>query len=166
VKKKIAYLLFLFAASGIFAEESVTINTKTLIMGWAFEEEDSYVQTNLAVDAALKYAEAALYQMNSYEKYDTSCRIELYKEKFDYIYFTGSVYIYINGKSAEDYHDRYIEINFYTGKNGIGVKYKLVLYYNGYNWMKNNPDVDEWDLILNDMPAYNFFVYEIEKFRR
>jgi hypothetical protein len=54
----------------------------------------------------------------------------------------------------------------HTGEYGTGVKYRPVLYYNGYDWMKNNPERDEWNLILNDMPAYKFFVYAIEKFRK
>jgi hypothetical protein len=165
MKKKIVYLLFLFAVLGIFAEEPETMK-KTLIMGWAFAEEDSRLQTNLAVNAALKYAEAALYQMSSYEKYDSSCQIELYREMYDYENFTGGVYVYIVSGNEKDYHNRYIEINFYTVENGSSTKYKLALYYNDYSRMKNDPEMDGWNLISSDIPAYKFFVHEIKRFER
>jgi hypothetical protein len=182
-KRKRIFLSLFFVVSFLFAEEQ--IRGRMLIMGWFFEEEDTSIQTNMAIDAIIKYAQAARYQMNSKERYNPSSKIELYRVYEDYSYdgenFEGvSVYIYINnniinsveeypGKilfAGDDYHDRYIEIDFYIIYNKIPSKYKLVMYYNGYNWMSNNKGDNRYKLISRDDDAYNFFIYEIEKLRR
>ena len=181
-KRKLVFLSLFFVMSFIFAEEQV--RAKMLIMGWHFAEEDTSTQTNMAIDAIIRYAEAARFQMNSYERYTPSCKIELYRVHKDNFYngdyFTNvRVFIYINdiiNLDAEysdiiifdgaDYHDRYIEMDFYIHYNGVPSKYKLVLYYNGYNWIRNNKGNNQYELISRDNEAYDFFVSEINKLRR
>jgi hypothetical protein len=168
----------------IFAEEQFG-REKMLIMGWNFVEEDTSIQTNIAIDAILKYADAAKYQMNSYEKFNPSCKIELYRIYRD-SYYDGDffedpcVFVYINSRIrdfdiinqntiifySDDYHDRYIEIDFYIFYNGIPSKYKLVLYYNNYSWIENNQESNQYELIGTGEDAYGFFIYEINKLRR
>jgi hypothetical protein len=164
-KRKMAAILLFFAASAVFAEDH--LSGKMLIMGWQFAEEDTPARTNIAIDAMIKYAEAAEYQMSS-EIPGPSCRIELYKSIFSYddADFVEGVYIYINSKNEDDYRDRYIEINFYIFYNGLPEKYKLVLNYNNYNWLRKNDEKRLWTLVMRDKPAYDFFVSEIEKLRR
>jgi hypothetical protein len=67
---------------------------------------------------------------------------------------------------SDDYHDRCIEIDFYNNYNGVPSKYKLVLYYNNYNWIKNNKGNNQYELIGGGDDAYDFFISEIEKLRR
>jgi hypothetical protein len=156
-----------------------------LIMGWAFSEEDTSIQTGIAIDAILKYAEAAKYQMNSYEKFDQSCKIELYKVYKD-AYYDGEFFeysqffVYINSSvtnsdiidpniisfTGDDYYDRCIEIDFYIIYNGMPSKYKLVLYYNDYAWLETNKGNNQYELIAKDDNAYDFFISAIEKLRR
>jgi hypothetical protein len=166
MKKGFMSLLLLSIAFSVFAEEHLT--GKMLIMGWRFEENDTSLQTNIAIDAIMKYAEASKYQMNSYEEYNPSCRVELYQEKhfYDYESFKNGYFIYINTKSEGDYHNRYMEINFYIVYDGLPSKCKLVFNYNNYRWLKNNDEKDMWELIMNGESAYDFFVSEIEKLRR
>jgi hypothetical protein len=82
--KKLFFLSLFFVISFIFAEEQ--FRGRMLIMGWSFVEEDTSIQTNIAIDAIIKYAEAAKYQMNSYEKSNSSCKIELYRVYKDNYY--------------------------------------------------------------------------------
>jgi hypothetical protein len=181
--KKLAFLSLFFAVSFIFAEEQ--FRGKMLIMGWSFAADDTSIQTNIAIDAITKYAEAAKDQMNSYERFNSSCKIELYRVYKDN-YYDGDffedpcVFVYINSAildvdiinqsiiifDSDDYHDRYIEIDFYIVYNGIPSKYKLVLYYNDYNWIKNNEGSNQYELVRSGDDAYNFFISEIEKLRR
>ncbi|MDR1221583.1 MAG: hypothetical protein LBL07_01715 [Tannerella sp.] len=182
-KKKLASLLLFFVISFIFAEEQ--FRERMLIMGWDFVEEDSSIQTNIAIDAIIKYAEAAKYQMNSYEKFDPSCKIELYRVHNDN-YYDGEffeysrIFVYVNSAvvdsyiinpniiifDSDDYHDRYIEIDFYIIPDGIPSKYKLVFYYNNYNWIENNKGNNRYELTEKGDNAYDFFISEIEKLRR
>jgi len=163
--KKILVLLFLF---------TVTINTfsqvhetgRMLIMGWAFEEKDTSLQTNIAINAILSYVEAAKYQMMSEERYNPSFQIELYRNINFYEPLHEGVFIYINSRDTEDYFDRFIEINFYIRQSNWEILYKLVLNYNNYNWLKNNDESDMWEFILNGEPAYNFFISWLELLRR
>jgi hypothetical protein len=184
-KKGLMFLLFLFFVSSVFGDD-VQYRGKMLIMGWGFFEEDTSIQTNIAIDAVIKYAEAAKYQMNSYEKFDPSCKIELYRVHSDNSYYDGEffehprIFVYVNSAvvdyniinpntmifDSDDYHDRYIEIDFYIIHNGIPSKYKLVFYYNNYNWIKNNKGNNRYELIGRDDNAYDFFISEIEKLRR
>ena len=182
-KKKLMFLSLFFVMSFIFAEEQ--LRGKMIIMGWRFTEEDTATQTNMAVNAIIRYAEAARFQMSSNERYNPSCKIELYRVyKDDFyngeIFEDARVYIYINNilddiikmsngiffNGGNDYHDRYIEIDFYIFYNGMSSKYKLVLYYNDYNWIENNRGNNQYELISMDDTAYDFFIYEIEKLRR
>jgi len=155
-------------------------------MGWEFVEEDTSVQTNKAVDAIIRYAEAAKSQMEAYERYNPSCKIELYKDKsyssnstradgvYIYIAFTitsdddidvieDSNIIILN---SHDYHDRCIEIVFYINYRGTPSKYKLVLYYNNQNLIENNKENNRYELISRGNTAYDFFISEIQKLRR
>jgi hypothetical protein len=172
-KKALVVLPFLLAASFIFGDEQQM--GRMLIMGWIFSREDTSIQTNTAIDAVIKYAEAAKNQMDSYERLNPSCKIELYRVHKDNYYDGGffedtRFFVYINSNILEndgaDYHDRYIEIDFYITSNGIPAKYKLVLYYNNYNWLKNNKKNNQYELISWDDNAYGFFISEIEKLRR
>ncbi|GHT81458.1 hypothetical protein FACS1894130_13190 [Spirochaetia bacterium] len=158
-------LLLLSVTLNAFTEEHLT--GKMLIMGWNFEEEDSPLQTNIAIDAIIKYVEASKYQMNSFEKNNPSCRMELYREKpiYEYESFQNSFFMYINIKD-DYYHDRYIEIDFYIIHNEIPSKFKLVLNYNNYKWSKNNEEKNQYEIIMKGDSAYDFFISEIEKLRR
>jgi hypothetical protein len=173
MKRIILSLAVLFLSFYINAEEYELVG-KQLIMGWYFEAQDTYSQSNIAIDAILKYAEAAEYQMNSYERYAPSCQIELYRER---ILHDGNedagVFIYINNKS-EDYHDRYIEINFYVHENAVidfaireraRVRYKLVFFYNGYNFWDSGEERYSWYLVSKDKAARDFFISEIKKMK-
>jgi hypothetical protein len=142
-------------------------------MGWYFMNEDSARQTNIAIEAILKYVEAARYQMESYEKYNPSCKIELYRDK--YILYSpeknerGRVFIYIDDRNNSDYHNRYIEINFSIRNSFFGKlfhKYILVLYYNNYNWLENDNREYYFELLEEDEQAFNYFVSRIERLRR
>jgi hypothetical protein len=64
---------------------------RLLIMGWDFVEEDTSIQTNIAIDTIIKYADAAKYQMNFYEKINSSCKIELYRVYKD-SYYDGELF--------------------------------------------------------------------------
>jgi hypothetical protein len=172
-KKGLVFLLFLFFASFNFGDERYM--ERMLIMGWTFAEEDTSIQTNIAIDAMVKYAEAAKTQMNSYERFTPSCKIELYRVYKDNYYEGESfedarVYVYINSNVAENgsfnYHDRYIEIDFYIIYNGMPSKYKLVLYYNGYNWLRTNKGNNRYELVARDDNAYDFFIAGLERLRR
>jgi hypothetical protein len=139
-----------------------------LIMGWKFDDNDTSMQTNIAIDAIIMYVEAAKYQMSS-ELTSRYPRIELYKLNDSYddtVYPQGGVFIYINSKDRYDYLNRYIEIVFYILKNGQQEKYKLVLNYNNYSWLKNNNEENLWTLVMSDQSAYDFFIFEIKKLRR
>jgi hypothetical protein len=166
-------LLLLLVVSFISAQENYS--GRTLIMGWEFAEDDTSLQTNIAIDAITGYAEAAKYQMYSSEKYNPSCKIELYRVyKDDYYddgehFETARVYVYINSNVLNndhfDYHNRYIEINFYIIYNGKPLKYMLILYYNNYNWIENYNEED-YKLVATGDNAYYFFISEIEKLKR
>jgi hypothetical protein len=182
IKKISVFLVLLFISFSIFAEEHDI--GKMLIMGWYFDEDDTSIQTNMAINAIINYAEAARLRMNSYERYDSSCKTELYRVYND-VFYDGryfeisSVFIYINITmdsmiknsniiifQSEDYHDRSIEIDFFIIYNEIPSKYKLVLYYNDYNWIKNNKGNNQYELISRGDRAYDFFINEIRKLRR
>ena len=170
-KKRIIILSFMLIFSTFFAFSETNETGKMLIMGWEFNENDPVLQTNIAIDAILHYLEAAKLQMSS-ELSSTSPHIELYKFVYpfdDIIYNKGAAFIYIDLKSnsVDDYFDRYIEIIFYVIVNGLQENYKLVLNYQNYSWVKNN-DIKLlfWKLILEDELAYNFFITEINNFRR
>jgi hypothetical protein len=172
-KRGLISLLCLFVVSFIFGEEQYM--GKMLIMGWGFFGEDTSMQTNIAIDAVIKYAEAAKAQMNSYEIFNPSCKIELYRvykdDHYEGEFFEDiRVFVYINSNAIKndglDYYDRYIEIDFYIIYDGVPSKYKLVLYYNNYNWLKNNKENGQYELIDKGDSAYEFFISEIEKLRR
>jgi hypothetical protein len=183
-KRELVALFLYFVMSFTFAEEQN--RGKSLIMGWFFDEEDTSIQTNMAINAIINYAEAARLQMNSSERYNSSCKIELYRVYRD-VFYDGEyfemprVFIYINMDiiidsmiedsnilifESEDYHDRYIEIDFYIIYNEVPSKYKLVLYYNDYNWIKSNKGNNRYELISRDDGAYDFFINEVGKLRR
>ncbi|MDR1230015.1 MAG: hypothetical protein LBK61_01295 [Spirochaetaceae bacterium] len=182
--KKLMFLSLFFAISFVFAEEQ--FRGRMLIMGRYFAEEDTSTQTNIAIDAIIKYAEDAKYQMNSYERFNYSCKIELYRVGKDSYYNGGlfedsRIFVYIKAEitdsaiisnsniiefSGNDYHDRCIEIDFYIVHNETPSKYKLVLYYNNYNWLENNEGNNQYELFEKDDSAYDFFIYELEKLRR
>jgi hypothetical protein len=170
IKMVFAVSLLVFTAFNVFPEEHGT--GKMLIMGWEFVENDSSLQTNIAIEAITKYAEAAKYQMMSEERYNPSCRMELYKENYFYDYesyrdiFHERVFIYITVKNEDDYRDRYIEINFYTVRDGLLSRYKLVMNYNNYRWLKNNDEKDMWELVMRDEPAYDFFISWVENLKK
>jgi hypothetical protein len=183
-KKELAALFLFFVVSFTFAQEQ--FRGRFLIMGWSFVDEDTSIQTNIAIDAIINYAAAARLQMSSEEEYNPSCKIELYRVNRDNFYNGGSfetsrIYIYVNINNTtdsltydsnivifggEDYHDRYIEIDFYIIHNEIPSKYKLVLYYNDYNWIKSNKGNNQYELISRDDGAFNFFISEVEKLKR
>jgi hypothetical protein len=163
-KRWFIFLVLLFVAFCIFPEEHYT--GKMLIMGWGFDTNDTSLQTNIAIDAILNYVSAAKLHMTSEERYDPSCRIELYENIFGYNRLYDEVYIYINRKSEDDYFDRYIEVNFYIVQNGFAGKYKLVLNFNGYKWSADTDEKGAWELALRNEPAYDFFVSWLETHRR
>lgn len=141
---------------------------RMLIMGWEFDNNDTSIQTNIAIEAIIMYVEAAKYQMSS-ELTSPSPRIELYKSNISYediTYPQGGVFIYINSKSRHDYLDRYVEIVYYILNNGQQEEYKLILNYNNYRWLENNNEKYLWTLVASDQSAYDFFILEIKKLRR
>jgi hypothetical protein len=173
IKFLMVLVTFVFCVNfNSFSENSFT-GKKQLIMGWVFTNEDSAQQTNVAIEAILKYVEAARYQMESYEKYNPSCEIELYRDKY-MVHSpeeneSGRVFIYVIERSDSDYHDRYIEINFYIKEDifdKLFHKYILVLYYNNYNWLENNNGEYYFELLKKGGSAFNYFISKIEEFRR
>jgi uncharacterized protein (UPF0333 family) len=164
IKKGFIFLVLLFVAFYIFFD--VYYTGKMLIMGWGFDIHDTSLQTNMAIDAILNYVSAAKQHMTSEERYDPSCRIELYENIFGYNRSYDEVYIYINRKSEDDYFDRYIEIDFYITQNGYADKYKLVLNFNGYKWSEDTSEKGTWELVLRNEPAYDSFISWIETLRR
>jgi hypothetical protein len=164
IKKGFIFLVLLFVAFCIFPEEHYT--GKMGIMGWRFDTHDTSLQTNIAIDAILKYVSAAKQHMTSEERYDPSCRIELYENIYGYNRSHDEVYIYINRKSEDDYFDRYIEIDFYIPQNEYADKYKLLLNFNGYKWSEDTDEKDTWELVFKNEPAYDFFVSWIETLRK
>jgi hypothetical protein len=164
IKSGFIFLFLLFATISIFSEEHFI--GKMLIMGWSFENNDTSLQTNIAIDSILKYVEAAKYQMTSEERYNPSCRIELYENIYGYNRSSEGVYIYINRKSVDDYFNRYIEIDFFIVQNRLAAKYKLVLNFNDYKWSEDNDEKNTWELVIKNEPAYDFFVSWIETLKR
>ena len=167
MKVTVALLLSLFVSFNIFPEEHLT--GKMLIMGWEFVERDTPLQTNNAIDAIIKYAEASKFQMISEERYNPSCRIELY-ENFREFYedegYSNEVYIYINCKDPDNFFDRHIEIDFYIIKNRKVLKYKLVFSFNDYGWTEDSDEKGMWGLVMRDEGAYDFFVSWIKGLRQ
>ncbi|MDR1419791.1 MAG: hypothetical protein LBI86_05415 [Treponema sp.] len=168
MKKNSLFLSLLLCVTFSIYPEKINEEGKQLIFGWIFAEEDTALQTNIAIEAALKYAEAARYQMNSYERYSPSCKMELYRENAAYYDGDAGVYVYINSGDSVDYHDRYIEISFYlyNAYNGFLEKYLLVIYYNNYNWLEKNNGPKELALLERGGPAFDFFVSAMKKFGR
>jgi len=165
IKKIILFSFLLFLSFNIFAQEHHI--GKMLIMGWYFFEDDSPFQTDYAVDAIINYAEAAKNQMTSkISNYYPPYTIELYKNVYPFNESYDGVFIYINSKSAEDYFNRFIEINFHFVVNGSTLKYKLVLYYDNYKWSEDDNEKGMWELIAEDNLAYGFFVSNISKLKR
>jgi hypothetical protein len=169
--KKYIIILMVLLNSNLPAENGNEIG-KQLILGWGIEREDSDLQTNMAIDSLLKYLEAAKYQMWSFEKEIPSCQIELYRNRlyfedmFDEEEINQGFYVYINNRSKSDYYDRYIEINLYLLENRIPVWYKLVIYYNNYNWFNRSDEKEYLEFVLRGEDAYELFINKIEELRR
>jgi hypothetical protein len=106
--------------------------------------------------------------MISYEASNPICQIELYRDISYYRpgYARKGIFIYITGRSNSDYNDRYIEFNYFALKDGISIKYNLVLFYNTYSWLDKDPQKKVWKLISKNDEAYNFLRQEIESFRK
>jgi hypothetical protein len=172
IKRDSLFFVILFCVNISSFPENLFADGKQLIFGWYFSNKDTSQQTNVAIEAALRYAEAAKYQMESYEKYNLSCKIELYREKSMYSLEEddeGGIFVYINERNKNDYHDRYIEINFYKMYDmyeKLYHKYTLVLYYNDYDWLENNNERHELELMEKGESAFDYFVSEIRRFRR
>jgi len=170
-KRKLIFLSLFFAASFIFAQEHLT--GKMLIMGWGFDENDTRAQTNTAIDAMIKYVEAAIYQMSYDESDEPSTLIELYKRTdARYTRNMEGVYIYFNIRSDEDsdegdYLDRYVEINFYilSDERNNAQLYKLIISHKNYRWASQNEN-GTWNLVMRNNNAHDFFINYIEKLRR
>jgi hypothetical protein len=171
IRKTGLFLVVLFCININGFSEDLFTGRKQLILGWHFANEDTSQQTNIAIKAALRYAEAARYQMESYERYNPSCKIELYREKSLHSLDEddeGGVFIYINERDNNEYHNRYIEITFYKMYDmykRLYSRYTLVLYYNNYNWLEKNMR-DRFELLEEGEAAFNYFVSEIKKFIR
>jgi len=165
-KRKLMFLSLFFVMSFIFAQEHLT--GKMLIMGWGFDENDTRAQTNTAINAMIKYVEAAIYQMSYDESDEPSTLIELYKRTdARYTRNREGVYIYFNIRDAQDYMDRYVEINFYSlvdGRNNAQL-YKLIISHKNYRWASQD-ERDAWNLMMKNDNAHDFFIDYIEKLRR
>ncbi|MDR1506202.1 MAG: hypothetical protein LBI67_03785 [Treponema sp.] len=173
MKKSILIFLLLLFGFTAYADKWDEESTQ-LIFGWAFEDRDTDIQTNIAIEAILKYMEAARHQMNSYERYNPSCQIELYRklslsynDDFVDVKAGGAVFIYITSRSRGDidYHNRYIVVNFFLPEGKRFRGYKLVLYHNNYNWLEGY-NGEAMELYEEDEPAFDFFISEVTKFRR
>jgi hypothetical protein len=154
----------LFISINLFSEEHST--GKMLIMGWGFTEEDTPLQTNIAIDAILHYAEAAKHQMMWDENDGYVCQIELYVSKYQYMQTFEGVYIYINSKDPDNVLDRYIEIDFYINQDNVSLAYKLVLNFNNYKWSADTDEKGIWRLVMEKEPAYDFFFFFFNNLRK
>ena len=170
-KRKLIFLSLFFATSFIFAQEHLT--GKMLIMGWGFDERDTRMQTNTAINAIIKYLEAAIYQMNYDENDEPATLIELYtRTDARYTRNMEGVYIYFNIRSDADsdegdYLDRYMEINFYIlgdGRNYAQL-YKLIISHKNYRWSSQD-ERGSWNLVMRNDNAHDFFIDYIEKLKR
>ena len=157
MKRKLFLIAFLALLSPvIFAQNH--LSGKMMIMGWGFIEEDSALQTNNAIDAFLRYAEAARLQTTWDENDNPAGRIELYEFVYEFFYDYEAAYISINVADKGDVLNRFIEIDFYTTDNYITMNgYKLVFSYSGYKWQEDEDEKGLWNIALTGDNAYNFF---------
>ena len=165
-KRKMIFLSLFFATSFVFAQEHLT--GRMLIMGWGFDDNDTQAQTNTAINAIIKYFEAAIYQMSYDESDEPSTLIELYK-RIDTRYTRDweGVYIYLNVRDDQNYMDRYIEINFYIlgDERNNAQLYKLIISNKNYRWSSQS-ERGAWNLIMRNDNAHDFFINYIEKLKR
>ena len=165
-KRKPMLLFLFFVMSFIVAQEHRAGNM--LIMGWGFEESDTPMQTNTAINAIIRYLDAARYQMSYDVSNEPSCLMELYKETEVYDIDVEDVYIYINRRSEDNIMDRYIEFDFFILTEGqtYAERYKLILSHVNYGWTLTQSERNSWRLIMKNDKAYDFFANHIRKFRR
>ena len=165
-KRKLIFLSLFFVISFIFSEEHST--GQMLIMGWGFDETDTQMQTNNAINAIRNYLEAAKYQMSYDESGKPSSLIELYKKTDVYYNMdVDDVFVYINTRSG-DVLDRSFEFYFCILADGRthAEIYKLIVSHIDYSWTLTQDESNSWGLIMKNDDAYNFFVNHIEKYRK
>jgi hypothetical protein len=163
MKKGFILLFLIFVTSGVYSEDH--FSGRMIIFGWAFDEYDSSVQANNAINTILKYIEAARYQMISSERYNPSCQIGLYKSKYGHDRFYETVHIFITRDYTDDYYYRHIEVDFYNPDNAV--LYKLILNSNDdYKWSEGTLEKNAWELVYKNEQAYDIFISWIERLKR
>jgi hypothetical protein len=152
---------------------------KQFIKGWIFDEDDTDIETNQAIDSIIKYCEAEIYKTPISD--NQLSRVELYKDDMFINVFPDKktmVDLYIN-KANEDDTIYYIEIDFYILGQGFYnpnsnsfERHKIIICNQYFNFSESGHDVQKhmfwrfYKLLVEGESAYKFFLNEMQKHRR
>ncbi|MCL2801957.1 MAG: hypothetical protein FWD28_09400 [Treponema sp.] len=150
---------------------------KEFITGWMFEEDDTDIETNKAIDFYINFIESEMNKISKSESDYQLVKIELYRRSAIFVIPDRKARVLIYKNTAnEDKNIYYYEIDFYIIERAHNpedfTRYKIIICNQYFNFSESNNDVQSshfWEfyrLIGEGETAINFFKNEMEKHRR